>query len=257
MAAKPTTAIQGAAPQSARPPQGRKNEILDLAAALFADNGIDKTTVREIGQAAGMLSGSLYHYFDSKETIVAEVITGYLEKRVTDCREVLATHTDPQDRLRALLRSELLDIAESNAARVVNTQSRYVLSMLPTYTHMHDLAAEVRQIWLDTIQSGVDQGVFRHDVDPEIFYALARKTSSVAQQWVDGLLWPAGPHSLTTKFGAELVADSWISLLLSGFCDVKAVDPLRAGAKASAAGGNGAKTAAVTKPRAASRSRAT
>ncbi|HEY4331471.1 MAG TPA: TetR/AcrR family transcriptional regulator [Ilumatobacteraceae bacterium] len=225
MATKRTSASTGADVRVAQPSHGRRSEILDLAAALFAENGIDRTTVREIGQAAGMLSGSLYHYFDSKETIVAEVISGYLEKRLADCQRVLVEHNEPQDRLRALLRTELLDITESNAARVVNTQSRYALGILPTHQPVHDLASQVRTIWLDTIQSGIEHGVFRNDVDAEIFYALARKTASVAQQWVDGLQLPTGPHSLISKFGADRVADVWITLLLDGFCETAAAKP--------------------------------
>lgn len=202
----------------AKAPTGRRDEILELAAGLFAEQGIDRTTVREIGNAAGMLSGSLYHHFDSKETIVGEVITRYLEKRLADCQSIAIAFPDPRERLAELLRSELRDIAESNSARVVHTPSMYVLRLLPTQNKIHDLAAEVRNIWMDTIRSGVEQGIFRNDVDVEIFYVLARRTTSIAQQWVDGLTWPVGPKTLAAKFGLESVAEAWISLLLEGFC---------------------------------------
>jgi AcrR family transcriptional regulator len=197
---------------------GRRDEILELAAGLFAEQGIDRTTVREIGNAAGMLSGSLYHHFDSKETIVGEVITGYLEERLADCQSIVIAFPDPRERLAELLRSELRDVAKSNSARVVNTPSMYVLGLLPTQKKIHDLAAQVRSVWMDTIRAGVEQGIFRNDVDVEIFYALARKTTSIAQQWVDGLSWPAGPKKLTSKFGLETVSEAWISVLLGGFC---------------------------------------
>jgi AcrR family transcriptional regulator len=201
-------------------PQSRRAEILDLAAALFADQGVDKTTVREIGTAAGMLSGSLYHYFDSKEAIVTEVITGYLQKRLGDCQRIATEQADPKARLAELLRSELRDIAESHAARVVNSQSRYVLKLLPTHNAMRDYAAEVRKIWIDTIEIGIKQTVFRSDIDPEIFYALARKTSSIARQWVDGLTWPTNPPLVTARFGTDSVAEAWINVLLNGFTAV-------------------------------------
>src|SRR5262249_57938903 len=45
----------------------RREEILAIAAKIFADKGYASTTVREIADAAGILSGSLYHHFDSKE----------------------------------------------------------------------------------------------------------------------------------------------------------------------------------------------
>ena len=45
----------------------RREELLQIAGALFAQRGFKNTTVRDIADAAGILSGSLYHHFDSKE----------------------------------------------------------------------------------------------------------------------------------------------------------------------------------------------
>src|SRR5215472_18769414 len=47
----------------------RRARMLELAGELFAQKGYRATTVREIADAAGILSGSLYHHFDSKESI--------------------------------------------------------------------------------------------------------------------------------------------------------------------------------------------
>ncbi len=52
----------------------RRDHLVKLAAELFARKGFQATTVREIAEEAGILSGSLYHHFDSKETIVDEVL---------------------------------------------------------------------------------------------------------------------------------------------------------------------------------------
>ena len=46
---------------------GGASELLELAASMFAERGLRATTVRDIADAAGILSGSLYHHFDSKE----------------------------------------------------------------------------------------------------------------------------------------------------------------------------------------------
>jgi AcrR family transcriptional regulator len=200
----------------ARSAPNRRAEILEIAASLFAKQGVDRTTVREIGNAAGMLSGSLYHYFESKEAMVTEIVTGYLAHRLEDCRRIEAEFLDPRERLAELLRTELKDIANSAAAQVVNSQSVYVLDLLPGDPELRDLALNVRKIWMDTICSGVKQGVFRSDVDQEIFYALARKTSSNAlQMWVGALA--DGPQLATDRYGAEAVAEAWIKILIQGF----------------------------------------
>src|ERR1043165_8054263 len=44
----------------------RRTEILQTAASLIASSGL-RTSLQEIADAAGILPGSLYHHFDSKE----------------------------------------------------------------------------------------------------------------------------------------------------------------------------------------------
>jgi AcrR family transcriptional regulator len=51
----------------------RRAEILDQAATLFASSGI-RTSLKEIADASGILPGSLYHHFESKEAIIVELV---------------------------------------------------------------------------------------------------------------------------------------------------------------------------------------
>ncbi len=44
----------------------RRAHILEVAGKLFAQNGFFKTTIRDIAEEVGILSGSLYHYFKFK-----------------------------------------------------------------------------------------------------------------------------------------------------------------------------------------------
>ena len=57
----------------------RRDEILAHAAKLFSERGIAATTVRDIADEVGILSGSLYHYFDSKDAIANEIVVRFLE----------------------------------------------------------------------------------------------------------------------------------------------------------------------------------
>jgi AcrR family transcriptional regulator len=54
----------------------RRAEILETAAALFASCGL-RVSLQEIADACGILPGSLYHHFDSKEAIVLELVRRY------------------------------------------------------------------------------------------------------------------------------------------------------------------------------------
>ncbi len=52
-----------------RDSSSRRNQITAAAARQFAEQGFLATTIRDIAREAGILSGSLYHHFDSKESL--------------------------------------------------------------------------------------------------------------------------------------------------------------------------------------------
>ena len=52
-----------------------RTRILAAARACFAKDGYDKTTNKEIAEAAGLTTGAIYHYFDSKPALFAAVAT--------------------------------------------------------------------------------------------------------------------------------------------------------------------------------------
>lgn len=56
---------------------GRRAEILDTAAAVFASSGYVGTSLKHIADACGIQAGSLYHHFDSKEAIVIELVARF------------------------------------------------------------------------------------------------------------------------------------------------------------------------------------
>ena len=66
----------------------RREEILKVAAQVFAERGIKEATVRDIGEAAGILSGSLYYHFDSKEQIVLKLLLPSVEANYVRLLEV-------------------------------------------------------------------------------------------------------------------------------------------------------------------------
>lgn len=56
--------------------QERKNEIIQAAAALFAEKGYEQCSVNDILNTVGIAKGTFYHYFKSKE----EVLDAAVEK---------------------------------------------------------------------------------------------------------------------------------------------------------------------------------
>ncbi len=61
------------------PANSRRAEVLDSAAALFESRGI-RASLKDIADAAGILQGSLYYHFDSKESIVVELVQRFVDE---------------------------------------------------------------------------------------------------------------------------------------------------------------------------------
>jgi AcrR family transcriptional regulator len=67
----------------------RKAEILDAAAKVFGTSGL-RASLQDVAEACGILPGSLYHHFDSKEDIFIELVRRYQ----SELDEIAATATD-------------------------------------------------------------------------------------------------------------------------------------------------------------------
>ena len=51
----------------------RRNQLLDIALALFAERGVENVSIKDLSAEAQVASGLLYHYFRSKEDLLAAV----------------------------------------------------------------------------------------------------------------------------------------------------------------------------------------
>lgn len=57
-------------------PEARRQAILDVALSVFAERGFDAARLDDVAARAGVAKGTLYLYFDDKETLFEEVVRG-------------------------------------------------------------------------------------------------------------------------------------------------------------------------------------
>jgi AcrR family transcriptional regulator len=156
----------------------RRSAILDAAARLFARNGVEATTVREIAREVGVLSGSLYHHFPSKDAIAEEIVRGYLDDLLRSYREVLAGPSHPRDALRGLVAASLrAEQRHPHATEVYRSELRRRGERAATDESGIDLTAaatEVEQAWMQVLTRGRALRVFRTDVPVWLVYRLIR-----------------------------------------------------------------------------------
>jgi AcrR family transcriptional regulator len=84
-----------------------RQRILNAAARLFRERGFHATTTRAISEIVGMLSGSLFHYFRSKEQMLFEVMNEAATQLCEKAEAAVAAADSPRTRLRALIRLQL------------------------------------------------------------------------------------------------------------------------------------------------------
>ncbi len=131
----------------------------------------------------GILSGSLYHHFESKEAMVDEIVTSYLEDLRTRYKTVLAGENDPRTRLHDLVVASL-EVAEAHphATEIYQNDVNY-LTQLERFSYLRNAGKEVQNTWLEVINAGVAQGVFRSDLDAKIVYRLMRDAVWLSVRW--------------------------------------------------------------------------
>lgn len=98
----------------------RLPQILDAAARLFRHKGYQATSMRDIAAASGMLAGSLYYHFASKEALLVAVYAEGVRRISASVRAALAPDRDPWIRLEAACAAHLAALLEdSDYAQVV------------------------------------------------------------------------------------------------------------------------------------------
>ncbi|MGW2282632.1 TetR/AcrR family transcriptional regulator [Streptomyces sp. NPDC001770] len=84
-----------------------RDEVLAAAADLFTTHGYTATSTRTIAERAGLRQASLYHYFDGKEAILAELLEGTVRPSLEVARGLVSrTEVAPEARLWALCHSD-------------------------------------------------------------------------------------------------------------------------------------------------------
>lgn len=188
------------------PSPERRRELLDTAAEVFAAQGYNATTVRKIADAAGMLAGSLYYHFDSKESMLDEILSAFLNELWDGYDTVLAAGLGPRETIEALVTESFREIDRHRAAVAIYQKEARTLSAQPRFHYLSDSQVKFEKAWLGTLERGVAARVFRADLDIRLTYRFVRDTVWVAASWYR----PGGQHS------PEEIARQYLSMVLDG-----------------------------------------
>src|SRR6478736_7357909 len=88
---------------AAAPLSSRRGEICRTAAQIFRDRGFDATSMSDLARSLGMTKAGLYHYFESKEALLFEILSYGLDRVRDDVVLPVRGIRDPEERLHQIV----------------------------------------------------------------------------------------------------------------------------------------------------------
>lgn len=155
----------------------KEQEILEAAAAVFADRGLRSSRVVDVAERAGIGKSTVYEYFRSKEELFVRLFDWYAEQAFSSMAGELDASTGSV--VEALRRSTdaLLESCRRMLPMYPLTMEFWSASTAPEYKErlggeFRDLYRRFRSALADAIRAGVKRGELGSHVDPESVAAV-------------------------------------------------------------------------------------
>ena len=185
----------------------RKNQILDAAMKTFSEMGFHKARMSDIADTSGLSKGSLYWYFDSKDSIILNLLEKFYEPELKDFRALLTDSRSAEDRLGIYVDHVADDmVAMLKWMPLIHDFIALAFRKEPVRKAISSYYQRHLEILLSLIQQGLDSGEFQADSAMEASIAIG----SILEGTV--LLWVYDPSQIDIKYHIK----SNINLLLKG-----------------------------------------
>ena len=150
-------------PRWQRRPDARPDEILDAALEVFGAQGFAGARLEDIARAAGVSKGTLYLYFDSKETMFREMIRARIVSVLEEGeRELLHAEGSTRTKLELLMRRIWAVVGDPSMARIIKLVHGE-LNNFPELARFYyeEVILRVRALGLGVLAQGVTAGEIR------------------------------------------------------------------------------------------------
>lgn len=146
-----------------------KEEILLKSSDIFRTKGYHNTSMQDLAQNCGLLKGSLYHYFPSKEMLMKDLllwIYTYLKERVFPIAQDMSL--TPEERMGKLLKKMGRLLLEKEGGCLVGNTTLETVGVIPEF---HEVLKNIMNDWTLALQQ-----IFMTQKDEEISFKLAQLT---------------------------------------------------------------------------------
>src|ERR1700738_2134369 len=181
------------------------DDIVSAAAKVFRTKGYHAATVRDIAEEVGILKGSLYHHFDSKEDLLYLVVKEPIAQMYRTISEIAAADGTATEKLRQAISAHLEAFDRHYPHLFVYLREREAVKR--RFREMIGFSPkEYYRCWQQILQEGVENGEFRSDFDIQVpSYGLL------------GMLnWSWGWYDPQGRVSIQEVAEEFTALALGG-----------------------------------------
>jgi AcrR family transcriptional regulator len=140
-----------------------REAIIEAAARVFQTKGYHAASVQDIADAVGILKGSLYHHFESKEELLYLIVKEPRARLYKTVADIVADDAPAGDKLRRALLAHLEAFAEHYPHLFVYLREREEMKR-----RFRGAPKEYERYWQQILREGVKSGEFRADLDVDV-----------------------------------------------------------------------------------------
>jgi AcrR family transcriptional regulator len=198
------------APRWQRRPEARPDEILDAALAVFGESGFARTKIDEVARLAGVSKGTVYLYFDSKESLFREMVRAKVVASLAEAEEFVRTFDGSA---RALLVELIRRMYRRMRRDQMMQLARMVQGELPHFPELarfyfDEVILRARRLVELVLERGVATGEFRPGVSGFAARGLSSLLVHTAQ--VQCFFQRFDPQALTEEQAVEGLIDLYL-----------------------------------------------
>ncbi|MFI2827492.1 TetR/AcrR family transcriptional regulator [Klebsiella aerogenes] len=158
-------------PRGKKPGTANREQLIDIALALFARHGTARVSLNAIAKEAGVTPAMLNYYFTSREALIENLLEERFMPLRNDISRIFVDH--PQDPVTALtmMVETLADMAEQNAWFAPLWMQEIIGEMPMLRQHMDARFGEERfQVMLETVRRWQQEGKINPALAPELLF---------------------------------------------------------------------------------------
>jgi AcrR family transcriptional regulator len=143
------------------------DDIVSAAARVFRTKGYHAATVRDIAEEVGILKGSLYHHFESKEALLYLVVKEPIAQMYRTMAEIAAADAPASEKLRRAISAHLEAFDRHYPHLFVYLREREAVKR--RFREMIGFSPkEYERCWQQILREGIENGEFRADLDIQV-----------------------------------------------------------------------------------------